>query len=139
MEIKEVQMTATLWVEMTREDLDIIWACAERHYDLKVEQMTKQGGLLYGIKNHFTWPDVKDEKVNIRLSFRDLDTMAKALELSKTSFTAWQAGHLDIIGKKEWIAKGGYLLSKIDKMLRFINAQSSLKAVEHKVEYEVTK
>lgn len=130
MEIKEVQMTATLWVEMTREDLDIIWACAERHYDLKVEQMTKQGGLLYGIKNHFTWPDVKDEKVSIRLNFRDLDTMAKALE---------QAGHLDLIGKKEWIAKGGHLLSKIDKMLRFINAQSSLKAVEHKVEYEVTK
>lgn len=129
MEIKEVQMTATVWVEMTQEDLDIIWACAERHYDSKVQQMVKQGGLLYGIKNHFTWPDVKDNKVKVLLSFIDLDTMVKALE---------QAIHLDLIGKPAWIAKGIYLHDKIHKMLEFINRQESIRSVEHKVEYEVS-
>lgn len=130
MEIKEVQMTASVWVEMTREDLDIIWACAERHYDCKVMKMTVAYGLLYGIKNHFTWPDVKGDKVKVNLSFDDLDTIAKALE---------QAIHLDLIGKPAWIAKGVYLHDKIHKMLKFINRQESLHPVEHKVEYEVTK
>jgi len=127
MEITEVQMTATVYVEITKEDLDVIWACAESHYDLKVQQMTKQGGLLYGIKNHFSWPDVKDDKVNIHLNFDDLDTMAKALEQARR-FLEPTLG-----------TKGVYLNAKIHKMLRFMNKQFSSSPVKHNIEYEVTK
>jgi hypothetical protein len=131
MEITEVQMTASVWVDMTKEDLDIIWACAEHHYDVKVVKMTVAYGLLYGIKNQFCDGNgTVTDKVKVHLTFNDLDTIAKALE---------QAKHLDLIGKREWVATGYYLFCKIIKMLLFINSQGSCWPVEHKVGYEVIK
>ena len=100
MKINSVQMTATLWVEMSQKDLDLIWACAEKHYDLTVQKMTRQGGVLFGIRNQLG----ESDSTEVHLCFRDLDTMAKALE---------QSGFLGNPGGLE-------LHGKVHDMLRFI-------------------
>lgn len=108
MKITSVQMTATLWIDMSQEDLDMIWACAEKHYDCTVQQMTRQGGVLFGIKNQLTCSS--SASTNVHLGFRDLDTMAKALE---------QSHLLGLVG-------GLKLHGKIYAMLRFINSKFSV-------------
>lgn len=121
MQITEVQMTATVWVKMSREDLDVIWACAERHYDLKVQGLIKQGGLLYGIRNQFGEDRlIKDAYRSIRFDFSELDTMAKALE-----------GACYLPCAVETQARGTHLHGEIHKMLRFINSQYSTRAVTY--------
>lgn len=106
MKITSVKMTATLWIDMSQEDLDMIWACAESHYDCTVQKMTRQGGVLFGIKNQLG----ESASTNVHLGFRDLDTMAKALE---------QSHLLGLVG-------GLKLHGKIHDMLRFINSKSSV-------------
>ena len=119
MQITEVQMTATVWVKMSRWDLDVIWACAERHYDLKVQGLVKQGGLLYGIRNQFGEDRlIKDSYRSIRFDFSELDTMAKALEVSS---------YLPVKDQ----AEGMSLHGEIHKMLRFINSQYSTRTVTY--------
>lgn len=107
MKITDVQITVTLWVDISRADLDAIWDCAEHHYDSKVQQMTRHGGVLVGIKNRLGEAD----STKVHLDFDDLDTMAKALEMSYYS------------AKASTIEAGVKLHGKIHEMLRFINSQ----------------
>ena len=86
MNVTQVQLSATVYVQISLRELDTMTSCAVNHYDHKVKSMADQGGVLYGIRNRF----VKDEslnplsEVNVGLTFVDLDLMAKALEIGSS-------------------------------------------------------
>jgi hypothetical protein len=111
MKIDSVQMTATLWVAISQENMDAIWDCAENHYDSTVQKMTRPGGVLFGIRNQLG----ESKSTQAHLNFRDLDTMAKALEMSHYS------------AKAETRDSGVKLHGEIHEMLRFINSQASVR------------
>lgn len=81
-------------LEITGADLRVLWKAAEHHYDTKCVEMTRQGGLLFGIRN-FMCPDwdmfvqfldqlnagKRDaDTVKRVLTWRELDTLKKVCE-----------------------------------------------------------
>lgn len=72
---------------------------AERHYDWKVKEMAKQGGILWGLRNTAIWTeDFRAEDPNAEpststLAFRDADIMMKCME--QASFLYSHLGYSD--------------------------------------------
>ena len=69
-------------VTLTKAEVENIIELGGKHYDFKCMAACKYGGFIYGIKNrllHFN--DGNEEEITVHLMFRELDLMAKILEM----------------------------------------------------------
>jgi|CXWL01.1.fsa_nt_gi hypothetical protein len=86
----------SVYVELTGHEIMRLCELSGRHYDGVCQFASKQGGFLYGIKNQFGFtqneraiggykviPDAEwrlDDSVEVHMSWRQLDTLAKIAE-----------------------------------------------------------
>jgi len=81
METREFRYETAIVTVFTRDELELIKACCEHHYDATVKSIAQHGGFLYGWFNMITF-DEKDGKDETEFTcrFRELDIIGKALE-----------------------------------------------------------
>jgi hypothetical protein len=69
-------------LDITKKALGVMLRCSEAHYDGKCKAASKQGGFLYGWKNHFELPESKNF-IRVRATWRQVDTLCKILEMER--------------------------------------------------------
>lgn len=77
-------------VEFTWTDVECLILLSERHYDYKCQELSKQGGMLYGMRNMFSFPlnlGTEDDKairrtatITYRLDATEANLLAKCSE-----------------------------------------------------------
>lgn len=83
-----ITYTPSLVVKFTEQELELMMECSRRHYDMvcqwasreRIESGGNRPGFLRAMLNHFINTEGKAEHT---LTFRELDTLAKILEISR--------------------------------------------------------
>lgn len=76
--------TVEAQLELTKKELGILLECSKHHYDGHCQSMSRQGGILYGMRNML---DMEEEGVTRRFcAFREIDSMVKCLEIAPLVF-----------------------------------------------------
>ena len=70
-----------VWFKITREELDYLLECSRHHYDLKCQRQSMVGGFLCGFNNMMD----TDVEAAVGLDSRDLDTLAKIVEMDRSN------------------------------------------------------
>jgi hypothetical protein len=68
-------------LHLTEAEVDRMIQCSRSHYDWKCQSASKQGGFLYGWKNHFTCPEtLENGQAEVWATWDEMDTLCKILE-----------------------------------------------------------
>lgn len=71
-------------VLLTVAEVTILMELSATHYDGVCKGAGKCGGFLYGVSNNIAWSEECGEQIPSKLSWRNVDTMCKILEQSRT-------------------------------------------------------
>jgi hypothetical protein len=66
-------------VEFTRSEVEDMIMFSEKHYDYQCRELSKQGGVLYGMRNMFEG-NALSETIVYRIDARTADLLAKTVE-----------------------------------------------------------
>lgn len=94
MKLKEISFTPIAAVSVTAEEIALLCECSEKHNDAACKAASSQGGFLYGMKNY---EDAEPGSLH-RLTFRELDTLAKIAEMWRFRFDEEKAKKVMGIG-----------------------------------------
>jgi hypothetical protein len=99
MKVGETKFRATVYLQFSVDELDVMLFCSERHYDGRCKQASRPGGFLYGVKNRMAVDfELHSETPNQELPFHgldvdDLDTLAKILETPPVDGARYAIGY----------------------------------------------
>lgn len=83
MNLVEISFTPKAHIIFTQDEIEHLCKCSAAHYDSACKAASQVGGFLYGMSNHFSFsPDSP-----YALAWRELDTLAKILEVEPFVFT----------------------------------------------------
>lgn len=92
MDTHKFSATIVATVQISDEDLQVLWETAEHHYDGTVRGQTVENycgkiGILYGERNRRNFyknpePHEVEYRNGIKMEFRDIDLMLKTLEMA---------------------------------------------------------
>jgi hypothetical protein len=103
MKLLEIVMEPKAELEFSREELDALIRMSESHYDATCRAMSKQGGVLFGLRNCLERGKAK----SWALRFREIDLMCKLTEV---------AGY-----QKELVPIGARLWLELSRVLAAMN------------------
>jgi hypothetical protein len=115
MELTQVQMRAEVYVQITKNELEVMHSCARRHYDATVQKLVASKGTLFNMKRRFILSH--EDNSSFLLSFKELDLMKKALE------------QMHVLKPKQ-IPFATEIMSRIQEILRFMTSQFAVFEVE---------
>ncbi len=67
-------------VRFTREEVESLILLSERHHDYKCRELSRRGGVLYGMRNMFDKDGDRDVTIAYRLDAGTADLLAKVAE-----------------------------------------------------------
>lgn len=82
------EYTAKASIYFYRNDIEKLIEIGLHHYDGWVQSTCNPGGFIYGMSNYLTNFDNEAEGIERSLSFRELDTICKLLEMSGNDYHA---------------------------------------------------
>lgn len=85
METHSFYATLTANILLDDADFDLLFSGMEKHYDFTIQEATKIGGFMYGLKNRrtkfFNDEVIDDESRTIDVSNRELQLLIKSTEM----------------------------------------------------------
>lgn len=85
MKLIEITVQPVYWLELTREDLEPVFICAERHYDGACLQAARPGGFLHNWRGQISaFHDAAEQPWKIRTESHQLDIFLKICEPSRS-------------------------------------------------------
>ena len=75
MQLQKIVFIPQAIIEFTEEEVNALFQASEAHYDHKCQEVSKQGGTLWGIRNRLT-----DGKAEAPLTWHEIDLLGKVAE-----------------------------------------------------------